>query len=335
MFRSDDNDTAKISIVVPVYNVDQYLERCVDSLLNQTYHNYEIILVDDGSTDKCQQICDDYAKRYDNVKAYHKSNGGLSDARNYGIERCESEYVVLIDSDDKVDDNMLELLMDARNRTKADIICSPLIFEFPNGNRKKVSVFEETVVDSVTAQAYILRSKYSGVSACAKLFPLTVLKKHPYPVGEINEDLRTTFWHFQEVDKVAFIPNAFYHYIQRSNSIMYDQIEISTILDAISICDQFIAFSKNEQVRKSCINRIFQLAGNYSAAHSKISFNTRRVLQKKIRSYLLTALKDEDNTLSEKLKFILLGVNDISFRVFMFLQKRNRERYIKNEDSER
>ena len=207
-------------MVVPVFNVEKYLSRCVNSLLEQTYNDYEIILVDDGSTDNCPQICDNYAQNYDKVKTFHKANGGLSDARNYGIKRCNSDLVVLIDADDKVDENMLTILVETRRRTKADIVCSPLIFEYPNGKRKELKQFDEIVVDNVTAQAYILRSKYSGVTACAKLFPKEVLLKYPYPIGKINEDLRTTFWHFQNVCKVAFIPNAFYHYIQRSNSIM-------------------------------------------------------------------------------------------------------------------
>lgn len=318
----------KISFIVPVYNVENYLCRCIDSLLNQTYRNYDIILVDDGSRDNCPKICDKYAFDNSIIKVIHKANGGLSDARNIGLKYCDSEYAVFIDADDVVDSTMLEQLIEAKSRLKADIVCSPLIFEFPNGNRKHVNTFEEIVVDKVTAQAYILRSKYSGVTACAKLFPVNVLKKHLYPTGKINEDLRTTFLHFQEVKNVAFIPQAFYHYIQRENSISYAEVSFDTTMEAMVVCEQFMESSKNEMIKKACVNRIFQITGNFCASHRKISNDIRKELQSKLKKYIIIALKDIDNTKSEKIKFLLLSSNGISFKLFTLFQRLNKKRYI-------
>ena len=99
-----------ISVIIPVYKVEKYLNKCVDSVLNQTYKNLEIILVDDGSPDKCPEICDEYAKKDDRIKIIHKQNGGLSDARNVGIEKSTGEYITFIDSDDYVDSNYIEQL---------------------------------------------------------------------------------------------------------------------------------------------------------------------------------------------------------------------------------
>ena len=101
----------KISIIVPVYNVEQYLERCVESLINQTYKNIEIILVDDGATDNSGQLCDELAQRDPRIVVYHKVNGGLSDARNYGIDKASGDYIGFIDSDDFIDDDMYEVLL--------------------------------------------------------------------------------------------------------------------------------------------------------------------------------------------------------------------------------
>ena len=112
------------SIIVPIYKVEQYLERCVDSLVNQTEKNIEIILVDDGSPDRCNALCDRYAERYDKVVVVHKTNGGLSDARNEGIKRATGEYVMFVDSDDYIDNNTIELLVDEQKRADADIIIS-------------------------------------------------------------------------------------------------------------------------------------------------------------------------------------------------------------------
>ena len=111
----------KISVIVPVYNVEQYLERCVDSIINQTYKNLEIILVNDGSTDNSGKLCDELAKRDDRIRVIHKENGGLSDARNTGIEEAEADLIGFIDSDDYIDENMYELLIDNLRETNADL----------------------------------------------------------------------------------------------------------------------------------------------------------------------------------------------------------------------
>ena len=111
----------KISVIVPVYNVEQYLERCVDSIINQTYKNLEIILVNDGSTDNSGQLCDELAKKDDRIRVIHKKNGGLSDARNVGIDEAESELIGFIDSDDYIDEDMYELLINNMKNANADL----------------------------------------------------------------------------------------------------------------------------------------------------------------------------------------------------------------------
>ena len=110
-----------ISVIVPIYNVEEYLNECVDSILNQTYKNLEIILVDDGSTDKSGIICDDYAKIDSRIKVIHKKNGGLSDARNVGIDRALGEFIIFIDSDDYIDHSMCEILLAYASKYDVDI----------------------------------------------------------------------------------------------------------------------------------------------------------------------------------------------------------------------
>ena len=111
----------KISVIVPVYNVEQYLDRCVDSIINQTYKNLEIILINDGSTDNSGQLCDELAKKDDRIRVIHKENGGLSDARNVGINVAEAELIGFIDSDDYIDEDMYEVLMTNLKRANADL----------------------------------------------------------------------------------------------------------------------------------------------------------------------------------------------------------------------
>ena len=116
-----------ISIIVPVYNVEKYIHECVDSIINQTYKNIEIILVDDGSPDNCGKICDEYAKKDNRIKVIHKPNGGLSDARNHGIDVANGEWLMFIDSDDWIEPNMAEKLLHSALNNKADLAISSVI----------------------------------------------------------------------------------------------------------------------------------------------------------------------------------------------------------------
>ena len=120
-----------ISVIVPVYNVEQYLKKCVDSIVNQTYKNLEIILVDDGATDSSGEICDELEKLDNRIKVYHKENGGLSDARNYGVERATGSYVGFVDSDDYIDAEMYEKLYDAITKEAADVAECNLKIVYP------------------------------------------------------------------------------------------------------------------------------------------------------------------------------------------------------------
>ena len=134
-----------ISIVVPIYNVESYLHRCIDSLINQTYKAIEIILVDDGSTDSCGKICDDYEKRYTNIKVIHKDNGGLSDARNCGLDKVMGEYVFFIDSDDYIALNTVEKFVDvALNNIGVDMIVGQ--YEKVDENRDDLDNFNSFTI---------------------------------------------------------------------------------------------------------------------------------------------------------------------------------------------
>ena len=136
-----------ISIIVPVYKVEPYLNKCVDSIINQTYKNIEIILVDDGSPDNCGKICDDYTKKDSRIKVIHKKNGGLSDARNYGIEASIGDYIMFVDSDDYISANMCEILLKTAKKYNADIINCNFEEVFSNAesriNRQAVNKNEE------------------------------------------------------------------------------------------------------------------------------------------------------------------------------------------------
>ena len=131
----------KLSVIVPIYNVEQYIHKCVDSILNQNFKDFELILVDDGSPDSCGKICDEYAQKDERVKVIHKVNGGLSDARNFGLEKAKGEYVSFIDSDDWVDENIYSESLKYMEENDLDIVC----FDVTEVRTNKNLVFPITV----------------------------------------------------------------------------------------------------------------------------------------------------------------------------------------------
>lgn len=210
-----------ISVIVPIYNVEKYLARCVDSIVNQTYKNLEIILVDDGSPDRCPQMCDDYAEKDSRIKVVHKKNGGLSDARNAGMAVATGEYISFIDSDDYVSDDFFECLLDVMNKENSDIAeCS--VVKFYEDNR-----FDE-FSDDLSVKTYDTQDAMSALIAenpfhqhvWNKLYKTELVKDIPYAVGKLNEDEFWTYRVFGRANKVARINKTMYYYFQRSSSIM-------------------------------------------------------------------------------------------------------------------
>lgn len=211
-----------ISVIVPVYNVEPYLRRCVDSILAQTYRNLEVLLVDDGSTDDSGAICDEYARRDARVKAFHKENGGLSDARNFGIERADGRYLSFVDSDDFLDARMEEVLLQDLTRNGADLaIVGYQRFEqsgeiHPDALQDPVQML--TGEDAIRS---VLLTEDFGVFAWNKLYKAELFQGVRYPKGQMMEDQGTTHKIFLKCKKIAYRPAELYFYYQRADSILH------------------------------------------------------------------------------------------------------------------
>ncbi|MCD8220944.1 MAG: glycosyltransferase [Clostridiales bacterium] len=202
-----------ISVVVPVYKVEKYLARCVESIQKQTYQNLEIILVDDGSPDQCGELCDNYAKKDPRIRVIHKENGGLSDARNVGIEAFSGEYLVFVDSDDWLDRDMIELLYRVSGMCGADITeCS--YRNIYTGKIKEETRCTGEIIEGnyVTALEGMLDWKYFKPVAWNKLYKRKVLGDIRYPKGKVHEDEFTTYKYFYQTDKVAYVDVSKYNY---------------------------------------------------------------------------------------------------------------------------
>lgn len=214
----------KISIIVPVYKVEKELDRCVQSLLKQTYKNLEIILVDDGSPDRCPILCDQYAMEDERIRVIHKKNGGLSDARNAGLNLATGEYVLYVDSDDYIELDSCERLISATSDGQVDIVVGNAIMEKPDGNEK--------MIHSATPAGFIYSAKdFVEKAVCESQWYAPawlnmyrreyLLTNNLYFKKEIYfEDIQMLPRVFLSAQKIACIDGIFYHYIIRENSIM-------------------------------------------------------------------------------------------------------------------
>lgn len=214
-----------ISVIVPIYNVEKYLKRCIDSIIEQTYTNLEIILVDDESPDNCGKICDEYAKKDKRIIVIHKKNGGLSDARNRGLQEAKGKYVGFVDSDDYISKNMYKVLYTNMKENNADIsICNFSLVD-DNGieykNKKQINN-EIKLYGKMEAMENLLIEKDYTNHAWNKLYNKKLFEdgKIQYPKGKIWEDIATTYLLFENANKVVYQNISLYYYVQRDNSIM-------------------------------------------------------------------------------------------------------------------
>lgn len=217
--------SCKISIIVPVYNVENYLQRCLNSLLAQTYDNYEIILVNDGSTDNSGRMCDDYAKKHSNVRVYHQKNQGQSAARNFGVQVARGTFIAFVDSDDLVTEDYLSYLYSMIKEFEVDVAGAKMQW-IKNSVNVNMAIKPHTEQSLETGES-LKKMCYGdsiGVSACAKLYKKELLEKNPYPVGRFHEDVDTTYKIISSCKKMAVGNKVIYYYFQREGSTMHQSL---------------------------------------------------------------------------------------------------------------
>lgn len=205
-----------ISIIVPVYKVEPYLKRCVQSILAQTYPHWELILVDDGSPDRCPQMCDEFAAQDHRISVIHKANGGLSDARNHGLDASKGDYIFFVDSDDYIHSKTIEAMTGLSIGNNADIVqCSYIRGEedcFPEiKESSKVSCFDKHAIFSSPKQRPIL---------CAKLYKSHLWRNLRMPVGITHEDEATTWKLYYRSNRVIATDTPYYYYYKNPQGIM-------------------------------------------------------------------------------------------------------------------
>ena len=209
-----------ISVIIPVYNVEKYVQKCLDSVTNQSYHNLEIILVDDGSTDSSGKICDTYAKKDERITVIHQKNQGLSEARNNGMKVAHGKYTTFIDSDDYIHQEMIMFLYKTLKQYQADIATCTATFVYENGACKapKEDLMIEVHTSKEALELMLYQTKINN-SAWGKLYKTSLLDNITYPRQQHYEDVGTTYKILRKATQVVITNAPYYFYLQRTNSI--------------------------------------------------------------------------------------------------------------------
>lgn len=222
-----------VSIIIPVYNVENYLKRCIDSVVNQSLRNIEIILIDDGSLDSSSKICDEYKVLDERITVIHKQNEGLGMARNTGIDIASGKYIAFVDSDDYIESNMYELLYNKAIISNSDVVFCNSVWEGINGNRINIIDYpeERTISDNIInfSRAFVIPNEELGHTICLTawhgIYELSCIKKNNIRfISERFIPSEDKYFHlnlFKYITKVSFIPQILYHYCENSNSIVH------------------------------------------------------------------------------------------------------------------
>ena len=253
-----------VTIIVPIYNVEIFLKRCVDSILNQTYKNLEIILVNDGSPDLCGNICDKYVKLDNRVTVIHKENGGLSDARNAGIERAKGEFIAFIDSDDWIHETYIEILYKQLRETNSDIsVCNFFMtstenFQVDNSKNETYMYSNIEALEQLYGELDV-----QLITAWGKLFRRELFDGISFPVGRIHEDEFTTYKLIYKANKIVLTTAQLLYYWQREDSIMGDRYNLKNKLDQIDALKEQFNFFEQHGLEDLCSKTNRRIFYNY------------------------------------------------------------------------
>ncbi len=303
----------KVSIIVPVYKVEQYLEPCVKSIINQSYKNLEIILVDDGSPDTCPQLCDKLRETDERIKVIHKKNGGLSDARNYGLEDCTGDYVLYVDSDDIIAHDMVEKLVSLVHGNNAEIAVST--FRFSNGDDSSKLRLSNQIICGNTIDILSIIYENGLWQAWAKLIKADIAKSNLFQKGLIYEDYDNTPRIFLAAQKAVISMDGRYIYTVRDNSIMGER-KVTYSTDFIDITERNWEIFRNSKIseknkmllQKHLLANLVSMYNTIIKEHTQ-NYNTKFMVQSRllIKHHVKEWFGNTDISITKKIAYVLLG----------------------------
>ena len=293
-----------ISVIVPVYNVEKYIEKCLKSLVEQTLKNIEIIIVNDGSTDNSKKIISKFAEKYSNIKYYEKTNGGLSSARNYGIKYANGEYVAFLDSDDYVEKNLYELMYKKALQENSDMVECDFIWEYYGKNGEIVKTKKDKRKKFKTLNQYV---KNARVVAWNKLIKKQIIDDFNirFPEGLIYEDIEFFYKLFPHLNKISYVNIYGIHYVQRNGSILNSNPE--KIGDIFKILDNVIKYYRDLD--------IYENEMKYRYRRILLGSSMKRILKikdKKLKkNFFLKTLKSLNMKQKNEKKSIVFGITKL------------------------
>lgn len=301
----------KISIIVPVYNVRDYLRKCIDSLVGQTYRDFEVILVDDGSTDDSGAICDEYSRKYDFIRTFHKLNGGLSSARNYGLKFITGDYVSYVDSDDYVESDYLETLIGLTSNGEHEVASVAHCDELMDDpvDCPEIKQEEKLILSAQDALKALCYETALSTSACAKLFSSRLVTEYLFPEGKIYEDLFTIYKIIGASKSVVITNQIKYHYIQRKGSIRKSQWS-TRIFDVWEATHNFIDYIKlyYPKLQDDSLNRLFISANEiYIRAFGEKDYkNIIKPIREELSKFYLLLKKNKNLSWSKRIQYRIM-----------------------------
>ncbi len=317
---TDKTNVAPVSVIVPVYNVADCLERCLDSVLGQTLRNIEVLLVDDGSTDESGAMCDRCAERDSRVRVFHKENGGLSDARNYGIERAKGDYLLFVDSDDYITPDAAEYLLSLITKHGVKLSASANTIIQPSGRVEPYGEFDgDEKLTSKDAMTRILYDEGLTVSAWAKLYHKSLFETVRYPVGKAFEDAGTTYSLIMQCDCIALGGKSTYYYVRRADSIVtsgFKESKLDMLEMTDNMCDAVDA--RWPELAKATLRR--RVYARFSTINQMLDTDRlperRREMVDYVKRNSSAVMSDPRAPKRDKLALRLLGLGFGCYRLF-------------------
>lgn len=312
-----------ISIIVPVYNVEDYLEKCLNSIVQQTYKNIEIIVVDDGSTDGSSGIIKNYSNKDQRITVISKKNGGLSSARNAGLKKARGEYICFVDSDDWISDSYVKDMLDTALKDGSDIVICNMEYIDSNGviNKYTPKIMNASTLDKKNSIKKLLLGKEYRFHATNKLFRKNLFDGITFAEGKLYEDVFTTWKLFVASDRASLLPKTLYYYLQkRTGSILNTKFnekrfDILSAMDEILTNKQIIAATTKKERQVFYIQNIISLFSYlYSVKDKKrIKDYIKRIKQDTNYSLKKAFLTNNQLSLRDKIKFTIISTSPLAY----------------------
>lgn len=301
-----------ISIVLPIYNVEKYLRKCIETVLNQTYTNIEILLVDDGSTDNSGTICDEFEKKDKRIKVIHKINGGLSDARNTGLKHAKGKYISFIDSDDYVSEKYVEELYTLLKTNNAQIAVCNFQRVKEDGQAISSEDIKSETLSSKEALEKLNDKKFYPASIVAwnKLYDIKLFNHILYPLGKLHEDEYTTYKLYYEAKKVAVTSNVLYYYRTVQTSITNRTFN-KTRLDVLEALEERMKFFKEKNEKKLYELSLIQYESVLMIHYMNCKFyledskEIQEVILNKYKQNYAEVMHSKECSITNKIKFMI------------------------------